>query len=288
MIINNKDIVIIILFIIIIILIKINLHVPKSTNTTSEIITEEESFLIKQINNDKKYITDIIKFINNNIIKTSDIFTLPSFTVNNLYLNNDIELSGSSKIENNLIFSDISTSLDIFPRYSIIIYHNNIETLPTGWVLCDGKIWWKHKTDNNIKPVSNRPIMNDDYDEIVTPDLRGRFIYGASTDSFSKIGGYEMVTLTEPQIPPHAHPSYMVYNDKQGIKPIEKINNKSSNTPYKLFSEINIMNEDTSTYLLDTSDYGTFAYNDSKINYIGALPHNNMPPYLTSYYIMKL
>ena len=55
-----------------------------------------------------------------------------------------------------------------------------ISAIPTGWVLCDG-------TNG-------------------TPDLRDRFIMGATSDSnVGEIGGENEVTLTVEQMPAHTH-----------------------------------------------------------------------------------
>jgi hypothetical protein len=59
----------------------------------------------------------------------------------------------------------------IFIIFLILIYnlfwkdcfdHNNIETLPTGWVLCDGTVYYINKNDNNYKNI--KPIDINNYD----------------------------------------------------------------------------------------------------------------------------
>ena len=290
MIFDNKDIIMFSLFSVIIVLIFI-----KSKTHDHFTVDDTELSLSTQANSDMNTIKTISSFINDNIIATNDTYNMPSFTVDNLYLKKNMELYGISTIKNeiNFVTHNQNIILDVFPRYAIIIYHNT--NIPNRWVLCDGTSWWVHSTDITIEPVNIRPSYEDldAYTMINTPDLRGRFIYG-STDiggfgNFGEIGGSEKITLTEPQLPPHAHPSYMVHNSYSGIFPKKYFDSKFNSSPYAPFSEINLTDiNNKPQYALDTSMYGTFAYSDPSIQFEGTLPHNNMPPYITSYYIMKL
>jgi len=73
----------------------------------------------------------------------------------------------------------------------IIIWSGSISNIPTGWALCDG-------TEQNGQQ---------------TPDLRDRFVVGASigtgnvgeTYSVGDSGGNDLITLTTSQLPSHAH-----------------------------------------------------------------------------------
>lgn len=77
-----------------------------------------------------------------------------------------------------------------FPRGIIVAWSGEINKIPDGWALCDGKT-------------------------VGVPDLRGRFILGANTatnnnTNFSKnemaaTGGSETHTLTVDEIPSHEH-----------------------------------------------------------------------------------
>jgi microcystin-dependent protein len=69
-----------------------------------------------------------------------------------------------------------------FPIGGIIMWSGSPSTIPADWRLCDG---------NNS-----------------TPDLRGRFVVGASATggyTVSDIGGSDQVTLTESQLASHTH-----------------------------------------------------------------------------------
>lgn len=285
MIIDMKNIIMVSLFIIIMTVILLD-NKKKSEHFADDFADD----LAQIVDQDKKHIVDIYNFIDKQIVHTEDTFTIPNFKVNNLIINKNIVLAGSSTVNNtlNLLVPSQNVILNIFPRYTIVIYHN--QNIPNRWALCDGETWWVHNTDVTIQPSKVRPSNDNifDYINIQTPDLRGRFIYGSDQDTFAQTGGMEMVTLTEEQIPPHAHPSYVVFNGV-GIRPVKTVADKIDNSTYAPFSEIYLKKyKGDQLYALDTSEYGTFAYKDPNSNYIGAKPHNNMPPYITSYYIMKL
>lgn len=73
-----------------------------------------------------------------------------------------------------------STPSESLPIGSVIMWAGTLETIPTGWHLCDG-------TEGTI-------------------DLRGMFALGAGgTYSLGDSGGSEEVTLTLAQMPRHAH-----------------------------------------------------------------------------------
>ncbi len=75
------------------------------------------------------------------------------------------------------------------PVGSIVIWPDQVETIPYGWALCDGR------------------CVNG----IQTPDLRDRFPVGVdgSTYKLGGTGGTNEVVLTENQLPKHCH-SYQV------------------------------------------------------------------------------
>lgn len=73
-----------------------------------------------------------------------------------------------------------SSQSESLPVGSVIMWAGTLETIPTGWHLCDG--------------------------EDGTFDLRGMFILGAGgTYNLGDEGGSEEVMLTVPQLPAHSH-----------------------------------------------------------------------------------
>jgi microcystin-dependent protein len=130
----------------------------------------------------------------------------------------------------------------------IVMWSGQISTIPQGWVLCDG---------------SNG-----------TPDLRSRFIVGASNGSISapltaKIvgaqGGEESHILTLGEMPMHNHSYYALVNNNGWW------NNGYSNTGFSPKQWWPLKPNDVPT--------GNSGQNQ---------PHNNMPPYYALAYIMKI
>lgn len=127
------------------------------------------------------------------------------------------------------------------PAGGIIIWSGTADEIPDGWALCDG--------------------------ENGTPDLRGKFVLGVTTEideegntahPIGDTGGSEEVTLTVEQIPKHNHTFETGGSANQYGDYIAKATSSSHNL------------------IWDVTDSG-----DSQ-------PHNNMPPYYALCYIMKL
>ena len=71
------------------------------------------------------------------------------------------------------------------------LWYGIVEEVPDGWKLCDGL---SHNKSDGSGPIT-------------TPDLRDRFIRGASTTpQVGQFGGNNTVSLTEANLPPHLHP----------------------------------------------------------------------------------
>lgn len=112
-------------------------------------------------------------------------------------------------------------------------YHTVDESVPDGWELCNG--------------------------ENGTPDLRGRFLLGASSaHTIGSTGGSEEVTLTVEQMPSHTHNVRMATNQNSGGS-------------------------------VPAAGAGSYVSHLSETTQTGnTKPHANMPPYFTIDYIMKL
>ena len=135
--------------------------------------------------------------------------------------------------------------IGVVPVGGIILW--NKSTLPTDygqWAICDGS------TVNGMR----------------TPDLRGRFVAGASTASGSwaskgATGGAERVTLTEDQMPRHTHSYRVPGNKSQGIWSLSG-------------------NQD--------DGFWTGTRSTASVATGGNQPHNNLPAYYAIYYIMRV
>lgn len=95
-----------------------------------------------------------------------------------------------------------------------------------------------------------------------TPDLRGRFILGSSdSHATGEMGGEETVTLKDSEIPEHRHAIL--------------------DSPVGSYLTTNTGNNSVYPYRSGTSTRQTGFFG-------GNQPHNNMPPYYTLIYIMKI
>jgi len=124
------------------------------------------------------------------------------------------------------------------PKGAIIIWSGSADKIPTGWALCDG-------TNG-------------------TPDLRGKFVLGAVSEtgnkySVGKSGGEEEHTLTIEEMPNHSHDYYTGRGESTVM------------SGYIANAEINKVYQ-----TLHTNSVG-----NSK-------SHNNMPPYYSLCYIMRV
>lgn len=138
--------------------------------------------------------------------------------------------------------------LGTVPLGAVILWYGKASEVPDGWALCDGT------TVNGIQ----------------TPDLRGRFVVGTGSNGESSYnlgdqGGAETVTLTWNQMPKHTH-TYTLYDtDSRHIADF-----------------------------LCSSDHGFWGgKNSSQTGSAGgsgdsAGAHENLPPYQTLNYIMRV
>ena len=130
----------------------------------------------------------------------------------------------------------------VVPIGGVIMWWGDIASIPSGWALCDG--------------------ANG------TPDLRNRFVVGASSDSAGNIypnlqpgstGGEAEVTLTVGQLPAHSHTWTR--------------QDSSTNAGYRPWPANNNDVVGTTALTGETGD---------------DLPHNNLPPYYTLAFIVRV
>ena len=136
------------------------------------------------------------------------------------------------------------------PSGVIVLWSGAANAIPTGWALCNGQ--------NG------------------TPDLRDRFVLGAGNKyAVGEKGGEETVTLSELQIPGHTH--------DQDYSTAYAQYTADSNTAAKALDKRS--DGATGFYMTD----GNYIVGTTQKNHHSATEaHNNMPPYYTLCYIMKL
>lgn len=152
--------------------------------------------------------------------------------------------------------------LAALPPGSIIIWTS--QTIPTGWVICDG-------TNG-------------------TPDLRDRFIVGAGNIyTLNVIGGENTVTLTDNQVGNHYHAFGYHNNDNNGT--FLSTGGSLNNYPLASGTQGAYWNGDNGG-----ADHGKPTDNLNLITSLGVSTvststpsaHENRPPYYSVYYIMKI
>ena len=153
---------------------------------------------------------------------------------------------------------NLSTTSEV-PIGAIIMWAGSVDGIPSGWALCDGST-----TSSGIQ----------------TPDLRSRFIVGASnvteTQQLSPssltalppgtTGGEEMHTLGITEIPSHTHTT-----------PGSACDASNSSCPFTNGSLSQYANSEKSS-----------ATGGDPQNNNATAPHNNMPPFFALAFIMKV
>lgn len=147
------------------------------------------------------------------------------------------------------------SGLDGFPIGGIAAYGG--VTVPDGWLLCDGSTVSRELYSDLFKAVGTVFGEGDGSTTFNVPDYRDKFVLGAGGDvDLAETGGEKEVTLTVAHIPPHNHS-------------IKSTSNAGSDSCYV---------RESSKAVWQT---------DKISNTGGGQPHNNMPPYIGTYYIIK-
>lgn len=140
-------------------------------------------------------------------------------------------------------------------------------TAPAGWLLCDGASYKR-----SLYPAL-AAVLGATGENFSVPDLRGRFLMGTSASHpRAQTGGEEAHTLTEAEMPAHAHPVI-----GRGL-------------PGKWENGVGIF----ATNLGAGSGWTSVSSYDAKApgwleakSKGGGKPHNNLPPYYSISYIIK-
>jgi len=130
------------------------------------------------------YATDDNKFYYYDSTSWQCVNPFSSTSTDNARLNGDLTVQGNLTVKPESTINGYGT----IPMGGIIMWSGEHDSIPNGWVLCNGE------------------KVND----IQTPDLRGRFIVGYSTGHtdygfIDSIGGQESFELVEDNIPKHNH-----------------------------------------------------------------------------------
>ena len=177
-----------------------------------------------------------------------------------------LEVHGNAKadsftgdIDASCIVAGLIDSILLFPLRTIIMWYGDQESVPNGWEVCDGST----------------------HGEITTPDLQGLFIVGASTSSsgdysLGNTGGEPEYTLTKEEIPTHDH----------------DVIDLGHTHSYQKVGERHGDDEDKDGHLskYNSSAQTGIGYANNIVigNTGGDQPHENRPPFVAVYFIMKV
>jgi len=164
--------------------------------------------------------------------------------------------------------------LDRTPVGAVVWYPS--PTIPDKWHKCDGTELLKSTYEElyDLLPDFQAIQSGTGLDIIILPDLSDSFLYGANTNSeIADVGGEVNHQLTIAEIPAHAH----------SIDPHTHNLQRSTNGGG---ASIRLSAVTTSSAGANvTTDGGTLTTTLSKGDN-GA--HNNMPPYMRGYWLMKV
>lgn len=151
----------------------------------------------------------------------------------------------------------------IVPRGLISMWSGLISAIPTGWALCNGQ--------NG------------------TPDLRDRFVMGATTDAtINKTGGENEVTLTLEQIPSHKHSSSTNSTGSHSHMFERSYNQSTSYYATGYTTPAGWSNDSGTKHTVNTESAGSHSHTVTIGNAGGGQAHENRPAYYTLAFIMKL
>ena len=156
------------------------------------------------------------------------------------------------------------------PIGGVIIWSGSVDKIPPRWHLCDG---------TEIRPG------------LTAPNLLGRFVLGCNPTNNNSVltGGASEVTLSGSQLPSHNHPksvgSYQSGNGGQSHT--HNISTESDNAAGDQTPERGDLSNGTITSNLGGSHNN---HTPEVTNYgsVTATSHNNMPPYYSLAYIMRI
>lgn len=245
---------------------QLNLKADKvNTYTKSEVdsaISNNLTIINNKLNNkaDKSetYTKDeTVQVIQSNIVGKADI----SYVDSELSTKADKSDTYTKTEIDNLLDNPTITG-DTYPIGAIAPYAGT--TVPQNWLLCDGREVSRTTYSELFAAIGTVWGAGDGSTSFNLPDFTDKFALGAGGDvDLAETGGEKAVTLTVNQMPAHAHALFRGFDG-----------------PNKIFVPTGTVKKATWNTYDDQSA-------SSMSSTGGGKAHNNMPPYVGSYYIIK-
>lgn len=149
------------------------------------------------------------------------------------------------------------------PSGTVVMWYGARESIPDGWVICDG--------------------ANG------TPDLRDRFIVGAGREyQPNNTGGVATVTLTEKEMPAHTHPVTLSAAGAHTHEMVFDSGDGGSLETTEMAKTADGVKSATGNFDVHTRSAGSHTHPITIATAGGSGAHENRPPYFALYFIMKL
>lgn len=145
-------------------------------------------------------------------------------------------------------------------------------SIPLGWVLCDGRALDRTKYEELFSVLGIRYGVGDGKTTFNVPDYRGKFLFGVDDNTqLNTSGGEKQHTLTIDEMPSHNH----------NLRATPNSGNRNA-------SETRYLGSGTDNSKADRfwSDDYMLENRTAVVNAGKSLPHNNMPPYTSGYWII--
>jgi len=160
----------------------------------------------------------------------------------------------------------------MLPIGSVIMWGLPLEQKPANFVVCDGT-WYM------INGVNQQ-----------VPNLQGRFALGVGGSyGFKSMGGEYNVTLNENQMPSHKHGGNTTSDGSHThLLPFQEWTEHMGPTTRGRFPYARHRDAAYDISTPNTTDNGSHNHTIETDIKGGNAPHNNMPPYFTLYYLIKV
>ena len=237
---------------------QLNLKADKVTTYTKEEVNTAISDLEASVNtklNTKADKTDTYT-------KSETVQAIKDNTTNKAdtsYVNAQLNLKADksntyTKEEVDDMFDNPTITGDTLPVGSVVEWTGT--QTPQNWLLCDGREISRTTYSELFAAIGTVWGAGDGSTSFNIPDYRDKFVLGAGGEvDLAETGGEKEVTLTVDQIPPHSH---------------------------RYSEPVSTQNVTTGNYAI--KNWIQHAQTDSTG---GGQAHNNMPPYVGTYYIIK-